>query len=504
MCNVVAFWSIGKINTDDKLGIRNLVNGMSSRGRDGFGYAYFSASNEGLTTYKTLKDPKDCAIPSLSLNDRLILNTRAAPVTEGAPSIENCHPFVSEHWAVAHNGIITNDREIRNSLPFTSFKTNVDTEVIPHLLDIYDIEEVCEELLGGFSIAAISKSGALMIARNYKTLYHGSNRRLYVVASEASALVDNFPDMVVSEFPKESYAIIPLHPNRTPIEVASFIAKYIAHVPNLNVRKSLVICSGGMDSSTTAFIAKYMLDKDVVIMHFDYGQKSEGMEWWSVQRVAEELSCEAVKIDLKWLGELGHSPLTDEDIDVPLGRESSKSCLCWVPARNQVMLSVAAAYAEAKGIKYILYGSNLEEEGPSWKDNDSAAVEAFSNACFYGTLHGVEILNILGGLMKRDIIALGTHLGVPLDKTCSCDIPEQRDGKWYACGHCGCCQNRRHAYMQADLPDPQEYLYDMTETYPSVYKSGVDIDKIKSIVLQYAEGGIGLDLLENAKRIINL
>ena len=60
--------------------------------------------------------------------------------------------------------------------------------------------------------------------------------------------------------------------------------------------------------------------------------------------------------------------------------------------------------------------------------------------------------------MKAEIIKLGTHLGVPFDKTWSCDL-----GGDIACGECGCCWTRRHAFKKAGIPDGQTYLKDMLE-----------------------------------------
>ena len=58
--------------------------------------------------------------------------------THGAANETNAHPQVSAHFAVVHNGIIENYREIRESLILNgaSFESDTDTEVIPKLLEL--------------------------------------------------------------------------------------------------------------------------------------------------------------------------------------------------------------------------------------------------------------------------------------------------------------------------------------------------------------------------------
>ena len=60
--------------------------------------------------------------------------------THGNVSVENAHPLTSENKvAVVHNGIIENYESIKNKLLSEgySFKSQTDTEVLPHLFTKY-------------------------------------------------------------------------------------------------------------------------------------------------------------------------------------------------------------------------------------------------------------------------------------------------------------------------------------------------------------------------------
>jgi 7-cyano-7-deazaguanine synthase len=57
-------------------------------------------------------------------------------------------------------------------------------------------------------------------------------------------------------------------------------------------------------------------------------------------------------------------------------------------------------------------------------------------------------------LSKREIVALGTSLGVDYAMTTSCYDPSP-DGT--ACGHCDACQLRLRGFAEAGQVDPVRY-----------------------------------------------
>jgi glutamine---fructose-6-phosphate transaminase (isomerizing) len=105
------------------------------------------------------------------LNSRLELDSAIGHTrwaTHGKPSFENAHPHFDSGMSVAvvHNGIIENDQEFRRMLKNkgVAFKSDTDTEVIPHLIAHYYkgdfLDAVCtvvSQLRGAFALAIIHR-----------------------------------------------------------------------------------------------------------------------------------------------------------------------------------------------------------------------------------------------------------------------------------------------------------------------------------------------------------
>ena len=83
--------------------------------------------------------------------------------THGAPTDQNAHPHLSNdgRWAVVHNGIIENYAALRDELTENgyTFQSETDTEVIVHLLEMYDSGDLKATVMR--SVARLEGSYAL-------------------------------------------------------------------------------------------------------------------------------------------------------------------------------------------------------------------------------------------------------------------------------------------------------------------------------------------------------
>lgn len=221
------------------------------------------------------------------------------------------------------------------------------------------------------------------------------------------------------------------------------------------MKKAVILLSGGLDSATTAALAK----KDgyaVYALSFSYGQR-HSIELDSAKKVANFLGLEEHKtanIDLRIFGQ---SALTD-NIDVPKDRDISEKSvpITYVPARNTIFLSFALAYAETIGAHDIFIGANAVDYS-GYPDCRPDYLKAFENMANLATVEAVEynkkikIHYPLIKLTKAEIIKMGLSLGLDYSITISCYDPSP-EGQ--PCGHCDSCQLRNKGFAENSMSDP--------------------------------------------------
>lgn len=226
--------------------------------------------------------------------------------------------------------------------------------------------------------------------------------------------------------------------------------------PQATRRKSVVLLSGGLDSTTVAAIAKSQ-GFELYALSFRYGQRHL-IELQSAQRIAAAMGAARhliLDIDLR---QVGGSALTD-DIAVPKAGPSLSAAgipITYVPARNTVFLSCALAWAETLGCQDIFIGVNaLDYSGyPDCRPEYIEAYERMANLATKAGVEGVLRLKIhtpLIQLSKAQIIERGLALGVDYADTSSCYDPGPGGEP---CGACDSCLLRAKGFGELGVVDP--------------------------------------------------
>lgn len=222
--------------------------------------------------------------------------------------------------------------------------------------------------------------------------------------------------------------------------------------------KAVVLCSGGLDSTTVLHLA--LKDGyEVHPMSFQYKQR-HSVELSFVKKTLETLGL----VD-RWVvfsldfSQVQASALTDHALVLPEGRAPEDMerdiPISYVPLRNTIFLSYAAAYAEAKGIQDIFIGVNaLDYSG--YPDCRPAFIDAIQGTLTLGSRYAddpAKKFTIHAPLMhktKREIIALGKSLGVDYSITWSCYNPQVAGGRIEPCGRCDSCILRQKGFSEGN------------------------------------------------------
>ncbi|WP_242689858.1 7-cyano-7-deazaguanine synthase QueC [Sulfurimonas aquatica] len=221
---------------------------------------------------------------------------------------------------------------------------------------------------------------------------------------------------------------------------------------NMN-KKAVCIMSGGMDSTLSA----YMMQEEgyeIVAVHFNYNQRTQQKELSCFEAVCEKLNVkEKYVLDMSFFKDLGASALTDSTIDVPTTGVEDGVPVTYVPFRNGIFLSMAAAIAEKESASVISIGV-VEEDSSGYPDCRESYILSMQNAINLGTKDetNIEITMPLVRLKKSQIVQKSLELSVPLELTWSCYKNEEK-----ACGVCDSCRLRLNGFKLAGVIDPISY-----------------------------------------------
>lgn len=215
------------------------------------------------------------------------------------------------------------------------------------------------------------------------------------------------------------------------------------------MRGAVLLLSSGLDSAANLALAR---DFDVKLaLTLDYGQRGASHELRQAAVLARRFGIEHVTFNLSGFSKLigGKSALLGEgDVPVPTSlddlREATKTAAAvWVPNRNGVLISLAAALAESRGLDAVAVGFNAEE-AVTFPDNTPAYMEAMSGSLSYSTANKVRVVSATSSLTKPQIVAALAEKSFPFELLWSC-----YQVGLHHCGKCESCQRLRRAIEAA-------------------------------------------------------
>ena len=215
--------------------------------------------------------------------------------------------------------------------------------------------------------------------------------------------------------------------------------------------RALVVLSGGQDSTTCLYwaIDRHGAD-NVETVTFDYGQRHR-IELDCAARVAEMVGVSSTVLPIDTFAALGGDALTDADVPVDGGVEASTGLPnTFVPGRNLVVLTFAAALAYRRGIANLVTGV-AQTDYSGYPDCREGTITALQHALRLGMEFDVTIHTPLMHLSKKATVELARDLGAlpAMAYTHTC-----YNGERPPCGSCPACKLRARGFAEAGIEDP--------------------------------------------------
>jgi 7-cyano-7-deazaguanine synthase len=219
------------------------------------------------------------------------------------------------------------------------------------------------------------------------------------------------------------------------------------------MKSAVVLLSGGIDSTVTAYIARQDIGKRGILyaLSFNYGQRHD-RELAKAAMTSGVLKVARHHIVVVYIP--ADSPLTGQG-DIPDEREKEgEVAVTWVPQRNSIFLALAFAYAETVEADFVYAGFNAVDYSgyPDCRPEFVSQMEKALNLAskrFVESGRGIGIITPIMKLSKVDIIKKGLELNVDFRSTWSCYKGEEKP-----CLVCPSCRIRNDAFHKLGMEDP--------------------------------------------------
>lgn len=223
---------------------------------------------------------------------------------------------------------------------------------------------------------------------------------------------------------------------------------------------ALVLHSGGQDSTTCLAWALERYPR-VETVGFFYGQR-HAIEMEARQTVLAALRRdfpdwsprlgEDHVLDLTVLGAISDTSLTS---DAEIRMTAAGLPNTFVPGRNLLFLTLAAALAYRRGLRVVV-GGMCETDFSGYPDCRDDTIKAQQVAVSLGMGQSFTFETPLMWITKAQTWALAHSLGgerlveliVRESHTCYLGVRDELHAWGYGCGHCPACELRRNGYAQ--------------------------------------------------------
>lgn len=213
---------------------------------------------------------------------------------------------------------------------------------------------------------------------------------------------------------------------------------------------ALIVLSGGQDSTTCLYwaIDKYGLD-NVDTVTFDYGQRHR-IELSCAKKISDIAGVSNTILPINTFSVLGGSALTDE-IDVKTEVDSKTNLPnTFVPGRNLIFLTYAAAFAYQREIHHLVTGV-AQTDYSGYPDCREGTIQSLNKTINLGMEYDITIHTPLMHISKKETVEMARDFGAlgAMEYTHTC-----YNGQQPPCGKCPACLLRAKGFEEAGIADP--------------------------------------------------
>lgn len=214
--------------------------------------------------------------------------------------------------------------------------------------------------------------------------------------------------------------------------------------------RALVILSGGQDSATCLFWARKRFEQ-VSCITFDYGQRHR-VELDCARQLAALVGAPWVLVPLNSLSALSSNALTSPDVAVTGHEGMGGLPSTFVPGRNAVFLTLAAAHAAPQGIRDLVIGT-CETDFSGYPDCREVFLASMEKSLSLAMDFELRVHRPLMHLTKAQTFGLAAELGalhevVTGTHTCYEGVHDKLHAWGYGCAQCPACELRRRGFEE--------------------------------------------------------
>lgn len=217
------------------------------------------------------------------------------------------------------------------------------------------------------------------------------------------------------------------------------------------MKNAIVVLSGGQDSTTCLYWAINKFGKNVVsTLTFDYGQRHR-IELDCAATVAARAGVQNTLLPIDTFGVIGGTALTEQGIAVKQDLDARTNLPnTFVPGRNLIFLTFAAAFAYKIGSEHLVTGV-AQTDYSGYPDCREDTIVALQAAIRLGMENEIQIHTPLMHMSKKETVELARDLGAldAMAETHTC-----YEGQQPPCMECPACILRAKGFKEAGIPDP--------------------------------------------------